>query len=215
MYNVVIVDDHKIFRDGFKMAIDLIDNAKYMGEAANGDDLLKLLKTKVPDIIFVDVNMPVMNGYDTVMIALNEYPDLKFIALTSFNELDVIKNMIHAGVEGYMLKNSEISEIETAIRYVMSGKNYFDREVLEIMTKNVFQDIKKDHNDDSLIEISIREKEILQLLCSGLSVNEISESLNISSRTVEKHKENLMLKSQTKNTVNLVLWGLRNHVTEL
>ena len=212
VYKVIIVDDHKIFRDGFKLALEAVDNAELIGEAANGDQLLEILKHKQPDIVFVDVNMPVLNGYDTVISSLLLYKNIKFIALTSFNDIDTIKSMIHAGVEGYMLKNSEIGDIEKAIFNVMNGKNFFSEEVIFHLTKNSFNEIRPLKEKNANNDLSVRELDVLDLICKGFAVNEIADKLNISVRTVEKHKENLMLKSDTKNTVNLVLWALRNHV---
>ena len=197
------------------MALEAVENAELIGEAANGEQLLELLKHKQPDIVFIDVNMPILNGYDTVVSSLKNYENIKFIALTSFNDIETIKSMINAGVEGYMLKNSEIEDIEKAIFNIMNGKNFFSEEVIFHLTKNTISEIRPSNEKNIRKELSVREHDVLKLLCEGFSVHEIADKLNISDRTVEKHKENLMLKSNTKNTVNLVLWALRNHIAHV
>ena len=212
---VIIVDDHRIFRDGFKLALEAVKNAYLVGEASNGEEMLAVFKKVTPDLVFVDVNMPVMNGYEAVVQALAKYPLVKFIALTSFGDIDSVKKMIHAGVEGYMLKNSEIEEIEKAISHVMNGKNYFSDEVLFHLTKSAMHNVKREQSPLVSNDLSNREQEVLNLLCQGKSAAEIAEELFISERTVEKHKENLMIKSQTKNAVNLILWAFKNHIVEL
>ncbi len=212
---VIIVDDHKLFRDGFKLALKLIKNVELVGEAANGEELLQLLETTKPDIVFIDVKMPVMNGQQAVVKTSQDHPDIKFIVLTSLGEYASIKKMILAGVEGYMLKNAEIDEIKTAIERVVSGKNYFSNDVLYQITRNTASESGKDGLKPENVDLSDREKEVLAMLCEGQSVMEISEELHISYRTVEKHKEKLMAKSQTKNTVNLILWALKNRFVEI
>lgn len=214
-FKVAIVDDHKIFRDGFKLALGLLDIADFIGEASNGIEFLNMSFTEKPDVVFVDVNMPGMKGDETVKASLKKYPDIKFIALSSFDDYNSISNMIDAGVEGYMLKNAEIPEIQSAIEKLMSGKNHFSDDVLYQLAKKTIQNNRGEVKDENNIVISKRELEVLELLCLGLSVAEVSEKLHISSRTVEKHKEKLMGKSETKNTVNLILWALKNKIVSL
>ena len=214
-YKVVIVDDHKIFRDGFKLAIRYIENSEFVGEASNGNEFIELLESVKPHIVFIDVNMPVMDGIKATRKALQKYNDIKIVALSSYCDPETIKQMIDAGVEGYMLKNAEISEFEKAIDEIMHGKNFFSQEVIMLLTRETMNKERNDKIKTSIKDISDREFQVLELICRGLGINEIAQQLHISERTVEKHKENLLNKTHSKNAINLVLWALRNQITAI
>ncbi len=214
-YNVIIVDDHKIFRDGFKLLLKSIDKVDKIDEAANGQEFLEKIEKKQPDIVFMDINMPVMDGAEATRKALKKYPELKVIALTTFDGDDYVNRMIYAGIEGYLLKDAEYEEIEEAMDQVMEGKNYFSNAILMKLTKNTMKRKEEEKKRKDVPRLTKREKDVLDLVCKGLSKWDIANMLFISERTVEKHKENLMAKTNTKSTVNLILFALKNNISKI
>lgn len=207
---VILVDDHKIFRDGFRLLLQGFEYVKIIGEASNGRELLKLLNSYSPDIIFMDINMPDINGVEATQKALERFPDVKIIALTTFLDDDYLEQMLMAGVEAYILKSAEIDEFEKAIKKVNSGGNYFSDEIVDLLSDklNTFQKHKKKHLD--LPIFTRRETEILDLICKGLGNKEIAEQTYLSPKTIEKHKSSLFQKTGTYNSVNLVIYAFKH-----
>jgi DNA-binding NarL/FixJ family response regulator len=212
-YKIIIVDDHQIFRMGLKLLLSMIPDVEVVAEAANGQEFLDLLGTQTADIVFMDLRMPIMNGVEATEKALKLFPELKIIALSSSNDSDNFDRMIYAGVEGYMLKNSNFNDFKTAIEKVTKGGNYFSEELLVNFTKAIIS--QKIRSKNEVPELSKREIEVLQLICNGFSNQKIGEKLNISSRTIERHKTNLITKTKTGNTVNLILYALRHKLVQI
>lgn len=212
--SVAIVDDHKIFRDGFKLLLGQFPFVQLVGEAFNGNEFLELIESVTPDIVFMDINMPRLNGIEAAKLALEKYPDMKIIALTTFPDEEYVEQMLMAGVEGYMLKNSEIEEFEKAILKVNQGGNYFSAEILAILSRNLSRSRRKADLKGSLPEFSSREKEILELLCHGYNNKQISEIVYLNPKTVEKYKSTLFRKTNCLNTVNLVIYAFKNQLIE-
>ncbi len=215
MNKVIIVDDHKIFRNGFKLMLDSLPNVELVGEACNGEEFLELIDTTIPDLVFMDINMPKMNGMIATQKALEKYPDIKIIALTAFLNQEYVEQMLMHGVEGFMLKNSELDEFEAAVNKVLSGGNYFSAEILKIIMNNINRFNNEKREQIKLPDFSPREKEILQYICQGLNNEQISSAANISVKTVEKHKSTLFLKTETANTVNLVIYAFKHGLVEV
>jgi DNA-binding NarL/FixJ family response regulator len=212
LYKIIVVDDHEVFRMGLKLLLGMINGVIVIGEAANGKEFLDICEKQEPDLVFMDINMPVLDGINATERALKKYPDLKIIALTTFGDSDTFDRMIFAGVEGFMLKNSGFNDFKSAIEKVMKGGNYFSEELLMNFTKNIIA--SKIKEKEKLPELTRREKEILKLICAGHSNQKIGEELFISSRTVEKHKTNLLCKTETSNTVNLILYAIKHKIVE-
>jgi DNA-binding NarL/FixJ family response regulator len=210
-YKVIIVDDHEIYRLGLKLLLNMMSTVNVVGEASNGQIFLELLETQKADIIFMDVNMPVLDGIDATEIALKKYPDLKIIALTTLEECKYFNKMIYAGAEGFMLKNSGFLDFQNAIEKIMKGGNYFSDEIIANFTKEVVA--KKEKHEIPVF--SKRELQVLGLICKGYSNEQIGKILFVSSRTVERYKTNLISKSKTNNTINLVLFAVKNKIIEL
>lgn len=210
--NIIIVDDHKIFRDGLLLLLNHFDFVTVVGQASNGEDFLNILDEIVPDIVLMDINMPKMNGIEATKIALDKHPDLKIIALTTFFEDDYIEQMFSAGVEGYMLKRSNIEDFEKAIKKVSEGGNYFSEEIIKVITRNLYKNKNRENKELDLPRLTPREKEILDLICKGLNNEQIAESVFLSPKTIEKHKSSLFQKTGTFNTVNLVIYAFKNQL---
>ncbi len=205
--DIIIVDDHEIFRNGLKMVLGRLKYAKVVAEAQNGFEFLSLLDTHQPDIVLMDIEMPVMNGIDATQKALERFPDMKIIVLTMFNEDEYIENMLDIGVKGFLIKNINKEMLDRAILTVNNGGSFYSEELFNFFTRQVVKEPKKPGED---IKLTRREKEILQLICEGLSNKEIAEALYVSERTVIGHKTNLMAKANCKNTLGLVSYAIRN-----
>ncbi len=204
---IILVDDHEIFRKGLKLVLSKIKYVKVIAEASNGKDFLDLLVDNKPDIVLMDIQMPEMNGIDATVKALEKYPDLKIIALTMFNENDYIKSMIDAGVKGFLMKNINKDTLNKAIQTVYNRGNYYSEELFDFFTRQISQEEKDTKTD---IKLTKREKEILQLVCEGLSNKEIADILFVSERTIVGHKSNLFAKFDCKNTISLMFKAIKN-----
>ena len=211
--DIVIVDDHLIFRQGLKSILTLENIANVIGEASNGIELLELLKILKPDLVLMDIDMPRMNGLDATEKALELIPELKIIAFSMFSDEEYYYKMIDRGVKGFILKTSGINELENAINSVMAGETYFSNELLRKIINNFGRSTNlKPSLKDNLTE---REIEVLQQICLGLSTEEIAEKLFISPKTVKSHKSKLLEKTACKNTPLLILFAIKNKIVHL
>lgn len=209
---VVVVDDHELFRKGVVMVINKMANTKVIGEVSNGKEFLKLLNSVKPDIVFMDIRMPEMNGVDATAEAISRYPELKIIALSMFGDEEYLQKMINAGAVGFLLKNSSIEEIERAIASVKEGRNCYSNELLGYFTNKY---ISSKPDDTSDIKFTRRELEVLGLVAQGLTNQEIADKLFISKRTVDGHKANLIQKTGSKNIVDLLIYAVKKGIVEI
>lgn len=209
---VIIVDDHTLFRNGLRILINNMDNYQVVAEAANGKQFLEQLRNEIPDLVLMDISMPVMDGIEASTIAHELYPDLKIITLSMYGEEDYYYKMVNAGVKGFVLKNSDIREVKTALDVIYEGGSFFSSELLQNLVNSLKSSSK---NKEFQTELSEREMEILILICQGMSNQEIADKLFISKRTVDKHRANILEKSESKNTAQLVVYAIRNKLVEL
>jgi len=209
--SVILVDDHKLFREGLNLLLSNFSFIDKIYEASHGEEFLALIKSVNADIIFMDVEMPIMNGIEATKKALDYNPELNIIALSMYAEEDYYTKMIDAGAKGFILKNSGIQEVEMAINHIMEGKNYFSQVILSGLLQSINR-IKHGNNSNYL---SDREEEVLYQICKGFSNQEISEILHISKRTVDKHRENLLFKTNSKNTAGLVMYAIKNGIVNV
>ena len=211
--NIIIVDDHLIFRQGLKSIITLENIANVIGEASNGIELLQLLSQLKPDLVLMDIDMPHMNGLEATEKAMELMPDLKIIAFSMFSDEEYYYKMIDRGVKGFILKTSGINELENAIQNVMLGESYFSNELLRKIINNFGRPTSnKTTVADSLTD---RETEVLQEICLGLTTEEIADKLFISPKTVKSHKSNLLEKTECKNTPSLILFAIKNKIVQI
>lgn len=210
--NIYLVDDHTLFRNGLRILLNTLENYHVAGEAGNGQEFLDLLEHQVPDVVLLDIDMPVMDGITAAKRALEKFPELKIITLSMYGEEDYYYKMVDAGVKGFLLKNSDMTEVKTAIETVLDGGNYFSSELLQTLVNSLRTSSK---TREPQAELSEREIEILLLICQGLSNQEIGEQLFISKRTVDKHRANILEKSECKNTAQLVMYAIKNHLVEI
>ncbi|MEA3318189.1 MAG: response regulator transcription factor [Bacteroidota bacterium] len=205
---VFLVDDHNLFREGLGLLLSNNDNIAKIYQAENGKDVLALAQKVKPDIIFMDIEMPIMNGIDATKEVLKLYPEVKVIALSMHANENYYSEMIDAGAKSFLLKNSKFDDVQKAIIDVNEGKNYFSPEILDAIIKNLNKKRQKKKNT----ELTEREIEVLYNICKGLSNQEIADLLFISKRTVDKHRENILLKTQSKNTAGLVIYAIKNEI---
>lgn len=208
---VIIVDDHMIFRQGLSRVIDKLKNVKVVAEASNGNEFLEIIKTTPCDIVFMDIEMPQMNGIMATQAALQLYPTLKIIALSMFGEEEYLQQMIDAGAFGFLLKNITREGLDRAIRAVYDGNNYYSEELLAFFTKKFINSGKQEDE----LKLTRREVEVLQLIAIGLNDQEIADKLFISQRTVNGHRSNLISKTGSRNTVNLLVYAIKNKLVEI
>jgi DNA-binding NarL/FixJ family response regulator len=214
MYSIIIVDDHLIFRTGLKLLLGKIKDVKVVAEASNGRVFLEMMDKYRIDLVFMDINMPELDGIETTFEALKKNPDLKIIGLTSYGNDEYFNKMVCAGVEGFMLKNSELDDFKKAIPRVIEGGNYFSDELLMNFTRNFVSD-RNQKKQGLNPELTEREKEVLALICKGYSNDKIGKDLFISGRSVERYKTILLDKTKTLNTVNLVIYAFKNKLVDL
>jgi DNA-binding NarL/FixJ family response regulator len=205
---ILIVDDSTLIIEGLIARLSEVDHFEIIAYAENGKDAFEKLKENQPDIIIMDVEMPVMNGFEATKKVLDVYPDIKVIALSTYDEKSVILKMLEAGASGYILKNIKKEELITAIETVLNGQNYYSSDIPLTMAKHSADDIILDST--SLIEspssnpLSSREMEILHLIIQGLTNNQIGNKLFISPKTVNTHRTTIMKKLDVHNVAELI-----------
>ncbi|MBK7867572.1 MAG: response regulator transcription factor [Ignavibacteriales bacterium] len=200
---IAIVEDHDIFREGLILVLNQIDQFEMVFGTSNGDLFIDYIHHSIPDIVLMDINMPIIDGIETTKKALKLSPDLKIIALTMFSDVLHYSQMILAGAKGFVTKNASKYELQQAITEVYNGGNYFSKEILQ---KISFQIIHKPFFQDYL---TIREQDVLNLVCRGLTSQEIAEQLFISLKTVEVHRTNIFGKAKVRNTAELIIWAIK------
>ena len=202
---VAIVDDHKLFRKSFELLLVQIPRVEVVCKCSNGLELLQALETLVIEVVFLDIQMPEMDGYQTSAILSKNYPKIKIIVLTSFSDPYSVSRMLQYPIVGYLTKNTTIKQLRRAILTVNESGVYFDKQLKEIakdLTGILAQ--KK-------VVISERELEIIKLSAKQYNGKEVADKLDISFRTVEKHKENLMLRLETNNFIGVIMYAFLSH----
>lgn len=215
MIKVLLVEDHKILRDGLKAALSGNKEIKVIGECEDGNQVLEFLEKNDIDVILMDIKMPIMNGIDTTQLVIEKYPTVKIIALSMYNEEAYIMKIFKAGASGYVLKNTSISEMIDGIKKVYAGEIFYSLEVANIMvSKYMNKTIKAKTKNTSITidDLTKREKEIIKLISNEYTNQEIADKLFISARTVDTHRRNLLQKLGVKNTAGLVKFAMQNEM---
>jgi DNA-binding NarL/FixJ family response regulator len=204
--SVYLVDDHSLFREGLKLLLSNLEYIDKIYEAENGQQFINGLAEHPVDVVMLDIEMPVMNGVQAARLAREMHPAIKVIALSMYSDESYYLSMIEAGACGFLLKNSNFQEVEKAIIDVCNDKSYLSIEILN----NILRQPQKNNFKTATENLTERESEILLLICSGLTNVEMADRLGLSKRTIDKHRENLLLKTQSRNTANLVIFALKN-----
>ncbi len=211
-YNLMIVDDHALFRNGLKLLLNAFENYKVVAEASTGIEFLDALDIVPTDIVLLDIEMPEMDGITAAQKAIAKYPDLKIITLSMYGDEEYYYKMVDAGVSGFLLKDSDIDEVQAALHAVVDGRNYFSQDLLQNLINRLTH---TSDTDNEVSDLTDRELEIVSLICQGLSNQEISEQLFLSKRTVEKHRANILEKTNCRNTASLVMYAIKNRIVKI
>jgi DNA-binding NarL/FixJ family response regulator len=212
---VIIADDHEIFRDGFKVMLKKQTEVEIIAEAENGRELLELAKAHQPDVIITDIKMPLMDGIEATKQIKKDLPHIEVIALTMFDEENLVIDMLEAGAKGYLLKNTNKAEVVQAVKAVYRQETYYcnstSNKLAQMIAKSRFNPYK------SIPKPSFNEKEIeiIRLICKELSNKEIASELGLSTRTIEGYREKILEKIDAKNIAGLVIYAIRNNIYQV
>ncbi len=217
MTKVLLIDDHQIVLDGMEALLSDLPGVEVIGHATNGQDGLKYIKSLRPDLVLLDLDMPIMNGMVVAKESKEKMPEVKIIILSLHHEPSIIQHLIKTGVDGYLLKNADKSEVIKAIQTVAVGQKYFSVDVTLALTHQLKPTAPlTKHTDDAekLSLLSEREIEVLKAIAEGLTNKEIAEQLFISPRTADAHRANIMKKLEISKVVGLVKFAMRCGLVE-
>lgn len=212
---IIIADDHEIFRDGFSVLLKKNTEIELIGDAENGRELIALALKLKPDVIIMDIKMPVLNGIEATKYLSKELPETGIIALSMYDEENAIVEMLEAGAKGYLIKNAPKEEIISAIKAVYQNQTYYCRhtsnKLVELLAKSNFNPHKK------IIKPEFSEKEItvIKLICKEYTNKEIGDFMKLSKRTIESHREKILEKLKVKNTAGIVVYAIKNYLFKI
>ena len=213
-YNIILVDDHKMFRQGIKQIIEKREDLKVIGEADDGLHLLNLLQKKSPDMIILDISMPKMRGIETAKEVKAIHSNIKLLILTMHKNPEYLQHAILSGAEGYLLKEDAHTDLFLAIDSIKEGRSFISPILSRDLTDNLYQ-IFRGKYQPSNEQLTTREKEIVKLIADGKSSHEIAELLCISTHTVHNHRAKIMTKLNIKKTAALIKYAIRKGYTSL
>src|SRR3954466_941245 len=211
---VAIADDHKIFRKGVIISLRHYSNIKFVLEAENGQELLNGIEEAKPDVILMDLRMPVKDGIETTKYISQHYPDIAVLVLTMHEDERFVIHLMENGANGYLLKSTDPVEIKRAITDVVEKGYYLNNFVNKILLRKSQNKNKPVPSLKKEVEVSEREREVLEFICLEFTSQEIGEKMGISSRTVESIKERLMERFGLKNTAGLVFFAVKNNLID-
>lgn len=210
---IALTDDHKLIRAGVRVLLEQISDFEVVIEAANGEELIKALHKKRAHIALLDIDMPVMNGIDTIQILQEKFPRMKVIMLSLHDEDRFIIHLMELGASGYLLKDAEPEEMEKAIRTVKAGELYFNDIVSKVMfRKATNKSVRNKKVFNHKVDLTEQEIVVLNLICEGLTNVQIAEEISLSQRTVEGYRLKMLNKLKVKNTAGLVAYAIKNQI---
>ena len=209
MIKLALVDDHNLFRQGIKLLIQSMPDVELVIEASNGKEFIDALGEVTPDVLLLDLDMPVMNGIDTAKEIRKRGLDIGIIILTMYDDEQMIAHLMELGANGYLLKDTDEEELNKAIRSVNETQFYFNDFVSKALLTGVRNKRKAEPKIGTQIELTRRESEVLQLICEELTTQEMADKLFLSPRTVEGHRQNLIEKLGVKNTAGLIIRAIK------
>ncbi|MDD2968440.1 MAG: response regulator transcription factor [Lachnospiraceae bacterium] len=210
--NIVIADDHAMMREGIKKLLEYDGTIKVVAEAADGSECLSILEKIHPDILLLDINMPVKNGIEVLQEIRQKDNELKVLILTVHNEVEYLVKAVDIGVNGYILKDSESSELKKAIFAIISGENFIQPDLIPLLNARL---IKRDHDLEKIDALTKREREVLIQVAKGMFNKEIADSLLISERTVKNHMSSIFRKIDVSDRTQAAVFAIRNNLIKL
>jgi two-component system, NarL family, response regulator DegU len=212
---ILITDDHTLFRKGTMILVRAFKEVGLVNEASNGKEALEELSKNPYDIILLDLDMPVMDGWEASKKIISKHPEVKIIMISMHDELQIISDLIEIGVHSYLLKNAETEEVHKAILSVINNDFYYNQLVSKALHKKIQKDGINNSDVPSRGDVSPRETEVLQLICQELTMKEIGEKLFLSEQTIHTHRKNLMKKTKAKNAVGLVKFAFQHGIAAI
>lgn len=209
---VIIVDDHKMIREGLKQLLELDKNISVVGMASDGEECLSLLKKKKADILLLDINMPNKNGLDILSEVKERKIEIKVIMLTVHNEVDYLLRAIEIGADGYILKDAGSAELIHAIETVMSGESYIQPDMIPMLNSKM---VVRNSDKEKIKSLTKRELEVLILVSEGMFNKEIANKLNISERTVKNHISSIFKKIDVADRTQAAVFAIRNSLIHI
>lgn len=209
MINIMITDDHSMIREGLKQLLELDGDMRVVEEASDGIECLEKIGNAKPDVLLLDINMPRMNGLEVLAKLKEKKIKTKVLVLTVHNEIDYLLKAVEIGINGYLLKDSESSELKKAIVSVVDGENYIQPSLIPSLNAKMIQ---RDNDKDKIEDLTRRELEVLKLLATGNYNKEIAEELGISERTVKNHVSNIFKKIEVTDRTQAAVFAIRNNL---
>ena len=209
---VLVVDDHAILRDGISALLALAADIEVIGEAENGREAIDRARQLAPDVVLMDIAMPAMDGLEATRRIHKEFPQMKVLTLTQYDDREHLLSLLEAGAEGFISKTAASSELASAIRSVYQGDSFLSPSVAKLLLKHYRQGARAGRGQDPYDQLTDREREVLKLLAEGHTSQEIADTLVISPKTVDGHRTNLMAKLDIHNRTDLVKYALRKGI---
>ena len=211
---VAIADDHKIFRKGVVLSLRPFTNIKFVLEAENGEELLRGIPVEEPDVVLMDLRMPLKDGIETTKVLSKQHPNIHVIVLSMYEDERFVYHLMENGAHGYLLKNAEPQEIRRAIMEVHEKGYYLNNFVNRILLKRSHAKQKVVPSLKNEITLSDKERDVLKFICMEFTAQEIAQKMDISARTVEAIKDRLMERFGSKNTAGLVFFAVKNNLVD-
>lgn len=209
---VMLADDHVLMREGIKQLLEFDGSIKVVAEANDGEECLKLLKNFNPQVLLLDINMPKMNGIEVLEEIKRQKIDVKVLILTVHNEVEYLMKAVDIGVDGYILKESESTELKRAINLVVNGESYIQPKLIPMLNSRL---LSRDNDKDKIEALTRREMEVLIQVANGMINKEIATSLHISERTVKNHVSNIFKKIEVSDRTQAAVFAIKNDIIKL
>ena len=209
---IMIADDHSLLREGLKQLLEFDGSMEIIAEASDGIECLEILKTVNPDVLLLDINMPLKNGIEVLKELRVSKPDLKILILTVHGEVEYLMKAIDIGANGYIMKDSESSELKRAISEILSGEKYIQPSMIPMLNNKL---AKRDIDKDKLNSLTSREMEVLIQVANGMFNKEIATNLNISERTVKNHISNIFKKIDVSDRTQAAVFAIKNNLVKI
>ena len=209
---VMITDDHSLIREGLKQLLELEGDFQVIAEACDGIDCMEKLKEQIPDVLLLDINMPRMNGLEVLQKIKDEKIDVKILVLTVHNEVEYLLKAVDIGINGYLLKDSESSELKKAILSVVDGEDYIQPSLIPVLNAKM---IDRDMDSEKIEKLTKRELEVLKLLAVGMYNKGVADELHISERTVKNHVSSIFKKIDVSDRTQAAVFAIRNNLISI
>ncbi len=209
---VFIADDHKMFREGLKSQINNVEDMAVVGEASNGREAVKMVETLKPDVVLLDIAMPLLNGIDAARHILKCLPDIKIIMLSMHADQVYVMEALKAGAGGYLLKEESFEQLIEAIKTVSYGKIYLSKSLEDTMVEDIVRQLRQGETAKKADLLTDREREVLQLIAEGKTSREMADILDIGVSTVDTHRKNIMDKLSIHTVAGLVRYAIKNKI---